>query len=492
MPPPSINLRHNYFLLPAPISTITRALGLFCALFALSPQPVSAQKAPAAEKLSVPDLITDAPYEIPSLGLSVFLPRDALVDQSRLQGGPTSVMVRPQGAATPWVIQILSSVSADHSLTLRAALDNIITQRQAQYTRRNDRGASESLVRPFARATDLTIGPYPAERVYLDVPTRPDVPTSGYTLFQTGPGQFVIFQIDCVTSAFPSLQSLYETMVATVQFRDPSEMQADRAGVILAGKALLERFNHADIEAILDGSPAFYRLYKPARTGTTGDAQEVGYQRISAKVGVAGELDPHKPQRAWTTADRREGYIVRIDARTLTMGAVVDTVTIFFLSQDRSQELWSNTMVVRKGADTEQWTETGIRRDKRLTVKTVRSGGEPTSADWSPIPDGYISRVETYLIPRLVTRAGLGGDYGFYAYESALSKMSLRRDSFEPAENGGWKMSTRASENSPPIVTRLDASGRPIRREMPDGTIMEPVEKDRLRKLWKDKSLPMD
>lgn len=443
-------------------------------------------------KMAIPELMTDAPYEIPSLGLSVFLPRDALVDLSHLQGGPTSMTIRPQGDATPWVMQILSSVSADHSLTLKDALDNIITQRQAQYTRRNDRGASESLVRPFARMSDLTIGPYPAERVYLDVPTRPEVPTSGYTLFKTGPGQFVIFQIDCVTSAFPGLQSLYETMVATVQFRDPSEMQADRAGAILAGKALLDQFNRSDIEAVLDEAPAFYRLYKPAPTGAAGDAREVGYQRLSARAGFAGELDPRKPRRSWSAADRREGYIVQIDARTLTMGAVVDTVTIFFLSQDRTQELWSNTMVVRKDGQTEQWIETGIRRDTRLTVKTVRSGAEPTSADWSPIPNGYASRALTYLIPRLVVRSGLSGEYGFYTYESALSKMTLRRDSFEPAGGGEWSMSTRTSENSPPIVTRLDASGRPLRRETPDGTVMEPVEKDRLRRLWKEKSLPMD
>src|SRR5690606_16150315 len=122
-----------------------------------------------------------------------------------------------------WVVQIHNSVSSDHGLTLKVAMDNIISQRQGQFTRRLANGRTESLVRVFGRTEELTIGPYPAERVYVDVPSRQDVPVTGYTLFQTGPGQFVIFQIDCLTSAFPALQTMYETMVATVQFRDPTE-----------------------------------------------------------------------------------------------------------------------------------------------------------------------------------------------------------------------------------------------------------------------------
>lgn len=438
-----------------------------------------------------PELITEAPYEIPSLGLSVFLPKDSLLDLSRVQGGRTSVMVRPQASDAGWVIQVHNSISSDHGLTLNAALENMVAQHQRQYTRREG-SASRSLVRVFGRTTDLMIGPYPAERVYLDVPTRPEVPVTAYTLFQTGPGNFVIFQMVCATAAFPSLQTLYETMVATVQFRDPTEMNADRAAVILAGQALLQQFNASDIERTLDKEPTFYRLYRPASTGAPGDAIEIGYQRVQAKAGRAGELDPSKAESRWTAADRRQGYIVRIDARTLTQGAVVDSVSIFFLSQDRDSELWSNTMQVRKSGENEQWIETGIRREDRLTVKTVRSGAEPTSADWSPVPEGYISRVETYLLPRLVTNAGTQGAYGFYSYESGLGKMTLRRDAFERTDSGGWIATTQQSENSPSMTTVLDAEGRLVRRNMPDGTVMEPMEVERLRRLWKDKKLPLD
>lgn len=465
---------------------------LFLALWG-STAPLLAQSSPPQRSsASGVELITEAPYEIPSLGLSVFLPKDSLVDLSRVQGGRTAVIIRPQGAETTWIIQIQNSISSDHSLTLDAALKNIVAQRETQYTRKDDRGRSTTLVRTFGRADDLMIGPHRAQRVYLDVPTRPEVPATGYTLFQTGPGQFVIFQIDCATSAFPTLQTLYETMVATVQFRDPSEMQADRAAAILAGQALLNKVNSADLIAALDDKPIYYRLYKPSKTGAPGDAEELGYQRIQVKAGKAGELDPSKSQSRWTAADRAEGFIVRIDARSLTMGSVVDSVSIFFLSQDRASELWSITMLVRKDGQSEQWIETGIRRDKQLTVKTVRSGSEPTSADWSPLPDGYISRVESYLLSRLAVRAKTPGLFGFYAYESALGKMTLRRDTFDLSEAGVWTCVTQQSENSPAIKSQLDANGLPTKRELPDGGVMEPIEVDRLRRIWKDKRLPMD
>lgn len=439
-----------------------------------------------------PDLITDAPYEIPSLGLSVFLPKDSLVDLSRVQGGRTSVMVRPQGTEMPWVVQIHNSVSSDHGLTLKVAMDNIISQRQGQFTRRLANGRTESLVRVFGRTEELTIGPYPAERVYVDVPSRQDVPVTGYTLFQTGPGQFVIFQIDCLTSAFPALQTMYETMVATVQFRDPTELHADRAAAILAGKALLQQFNSSDLKAALDPEPRFYRLYKPAGSGAASDAQEVGYQRIQARLGRAGDLDPGKPQSSWTAADRQPGYIVRIDARTLSLDAVIDSVSIYFLSDDRNTELWSNTMEVRTDRASERWVETGIRRENRLTVKTVRSGAEPTQVDWSPTPDGYISRVEAYLLPRLVVQADTPGSFGFYSYESALGKMTLRRDSYERSPTGAWTATLQQSENSPPMSSSLDAEGRLLRRQLPDGTVVEPTDAQRLRRIWKDKKLPLD
>lgn len=457
----------------------------------------------------IPTLRTDEPYSIPNLGLSVLLPEESLVDTSRLEGGRTTVVIAPRGKEQSFVFQIMQSVSADRSLDLADAVKNIVEQRRSFHTGKNQRGKTVSTVRVFDADEDLLIGQHPAQRVYLDVPLDTTVPVTGYTVFHTGPGQFVIFQMDCPVSLFPKVRALYELMIASAQFKDAQELGSERATALLAGRALLERFNAADFAAALDKEPTYYRLFRPNPTEKTEYDDEVGYQRVQIVAGTAGDLEPNKSEARRTSADKQPGYLARVEARALAAGSVVDSVSLYFLSADRGTELWSITMVVRKGSDTEQWVETGIRSDDRLTVKTTRSGQEPTNADWSPVPESYLSRVESYLLPRLIARSGMSGVFGFYTYDSNLAKMTLRRETFAPHSSGtgvsesrrgdppvsayaAYTMTSLPSENSRPTTTELDSKGLIVRRSNPDGQIMEPIDQPRLKKLWADKKLPLE
>jgi len=454
-----------------------------------TPAPRSGPSQQAPSRLA---LATDAPFEIPSLGLSIYLPEESGVDMSRLEGGRTTVIIRPLGADQTWVFQVHNSISSDRTLTLGTAVDNIVSQRQSLRVLRDRQGNTVSQVRAFDRVDNLVAAQHPAQRVYLDVPADPSVPVSGYTLFHTGPGQFVIFQMDCAAPIFPKVRELYEMLVASAQFRDPDELNSDRAAALLAGEALLKRLEPADFDAVMDDAPRFLRVYTPAPSGAAGDAAEVAYQRVQARKGQAGELDPEKKKTSWKGADKEEGWLLRIEARSLAQDSVVDTVSSFFLSRDRRRELWSILMVVRRGKDREAWTETGIRRDDNLTVKTARTGAEPTSVDWSPLPKAYLSRVECLLLPRLVARKDIPGIFGFYTYESALAKMTLRRETCSKETTGAWTISSQQSENSQPLAGTYDASGWLIRRVAADGTIVEPSDLARLRRIWADKKLPLD
>lgn len=450
---------------------------------------------PATSSKSAPESgafeLTDEPYQIPSLGMSIFLPSGALVDLSRLQGGRTTVEVRPEGAVPEWVLQVQSSISADHDLTLGDAMANIIEQRQQVRLGRDAQGREFSLVRIFDRDEDLVVGEHPAQRVYLDVPTDPESPVTGYTVFHTGPGQFVIVQMDCKTALFPRFRQLYETIVATVSFRDSSELNSDRGAALLAGESLLKTFDNTSIEAVLNEDPVFYRISKPAASGAPEDAEEIGYQRIIMRKGFAGELSRRREREQWNEGDRQAGYVVRSDARALMGGAVVETVSMFFLSEDRDTELWSVRMTVQNGDKPEEWTEVGIRRKDVLTVKTAGDGEEDRRGEWSPLPAAYISRVESYLLPKLVQKLGAPGQFGFYMYESSLGKLTLRRETFEVDPAGRWRVSTLPTENASPSLTLLDHDGAIIRRLMPDGQVMEPETQQRLSEIWRRKGLPL-
>lgn len=475
---------------PSPAGTAA----LISAVVALLLTPAArAQRANGDAKPAVaaPALL-DQPYEIPSLGMSVYMPEDSLVDLSRLEGGRTTITVRPQSRQQTWVIQIHNSISTDRTLTVDQALENILAQRKAQRVRKTGDAPEETLVRVFDRTDDLFVGATEARRAYVDVPEEPDFPVTGYTLFQTGPGQFVVFQLDCSTRAFPSIRRMYETLVAAVSFGGKEQLSEDRAAALLAGDALLQQFTAEDLDKAAGAEPVFLRVYRPAPGGSAADAEEIAYQRIHARKGFAGEMDPRKKQNNWTSADKVPGWLVRIDARALAGDTIIDTVSLFFLSRDRLQELWSINMGVHRKGATDQWTETGIRHKNKLTVKTTQTGGEPTSADWSPLPSAYISRVETYLLPYLTFTTQSQGIFGFYAYESALTKLTIRRDDFKQNADGSWTVTTLPSENSGEIVSTYSAKGVLLKRVLADGAVTEPIDPERLRRLWADKKLPLN
>ena len=439
---------------------------------------------------SSPQLRYDEPYEIPSLGLLVYLPEDSLVDLSQLQGGRTSVKILPQGKRQTWVMQIWNSISADHSLTLDHAMETIIEQKQSAKTRRVAGSAPKSLIRVFDRSDDLLIGKNPARRAYFDVPSERDGYVTGYTMFQSGPGQFVVFELDCAQDTFTTVRETYELMVASAQFRDASELSEKRAAALLAGKAFLEQFNNKDLTAALDDTPTYFRIFQPATSGAPSDAKEIAYQRITMKRGKAGDV-AGKSASSRKSADNVEGFLVTIEARTLSEGAIADSVAVFFLSDNRQTELWSNRMNVKRGRTSEGWTETGFRFGDRLTVKTVQQGLEPTEMRWDDLPESYISRVETYLLPRLAVRAQLEGEFGFYAYDSFLGKLSLRQESIKQQAPDVWTITTTPTENTPASGTLLDAQGRIIRRDLPGGQVSEAIDLKKLRDLWRHKHLPL-
>lgn len=450
-------------------------------------------EAPAPSR---PDL-AERPFSIPSLGLSLHLPQDSVIESSRIEGMKTSIIVRPPEAKAAWVMQIHNSASSDTSLTLGAVVDSIIAQHQNRRIARDPASGRNvgSYVRAFDRVNDLHLGEIPAQRVYFDTPSEPSEPVTGYTVMQTGPGRFVIIQLDCPRERFETgIRHLYEMVAASVTARDTTEVNVDRAAAIRAASALLESAAAEDLEACLDEEPVFYRVYRAAPTGSSSDAEELAWQRIHMRLGQLGELNPRKGKEHWSTEEREFGYLVRADARSLMGGALLDSEGVFFLSRDRAQERWTIRNVVRRGEQTQHLTLTVVRRDRRMTVLTDETGQPPKTLEYNLPEQGYVSKVETYLLPRLVALKNMPANLAFYTYDAGLGKVALRRETFALANAAAstWEQQTRFTEDvTIPVVTSLDPRGRILRQQLSDGQIMEPIEQERLKRLWEGKSLPL-
>lgn len=447
--------------------------------------------------------LVEQPMLIPSLGMSLRLPEDALVDVSSLVGTRTTLTIWSQLENENWNLTLFNSISADHTLTTDSVIQKLVADTQRLFPAVDARDVRDprrdpfdpknqrySLVRIIEHQQNLLIGPnhHPAQRVYMDIPANPDVPAWGYTVFNIGPGQFVIAQLESPQAEFPDSRLTYETIVASIEFRDPAELSAERAAPLFAGHELLELISTADLtELVEQAEDRFFRVYKPAVSGSRSDATEVAWQHVSIRTGQLGELDPRRPRSRWSQEEREYGFIVQVDARAALEGSIIDSQGVFWLSRDRQNERWSvrNEVKSPRNETLESQAQTIVRHGKRLKVMTESRGREDRYVEYTLPERGYISKVESYLLAHIVAAKDVPGAYAFYNYDLSLGKVTLRYESFEktvPA--GAWKQSTRVTENAAPISTVLDREGAIVRQEQLGGQVMVPSTREEIRRLW--------
>lgn len=440
--------------------------------------------------------LANQPSTIDAIGLTLHLPVSSTAQTTTVGGGRSRTVITPDNSG--YVLQIFNSVTTDKELTAQAALDAIIQQRQRAARAHNvDDPGVRSAIEAFDRDDELIINGMPASRVYLRHAHLPDFPNSGYTVFRTAPGQFVIFQVDCPAANFEQVRTIFETVIAAASFKDPKLINADRAAAVRAGKAFLAQLNAAVIEAALPDDPVFFRVYAPAASGDPDEAREIGWQRLEIRTGQRGELDPDRPREDWLLAEREQGFIVRIEARMLHQDAVFDSRAICFLSRDRTEEAWSIVMEHSVGGTVQRSSQTLARKGSKLSVTTDLPGEGPTQRSFQLIDDHYLSGVERYLLPRLVAHLNRDEpaafyDLGYYAYDPARQAVSLRRDLFEKTPGGGWKVTTEPVESAAEWTSTHDDDGALVQRILSPIRVMQRTTPSRILALWQDKGLPTD
>ncbi len=431
-----------------------------------------------------PATAVSEPFDVPSLGLSLLLPPDAKASV-RSGAGKTTAQIQP--ADDTWLMQVFNLTSSKRTLTIDDVLDSIVAQRRAAQEQ-----TPQLVVEFFGRMgpDELTIAGTGAGRFYCHLPGEKDQWTTGYTVFQTGPGQFIVMQLSCSGELFRDARNAYETIIASAEFRDMTEVHAEQHAALLAGSRFLEGVTREDIEAVLDDEPAFFRVYKPATTGATDDAEEIAWRRVQLRLGQLGEVNPEKPQHEWTREDREFGYLARVDALAEQDGITYESRAIYFLSRDRSRETCSIWNTITNGELDNHFNTTIIRNGRRMTVKTMQKGqGVDVREDMLP-EVGYISKFELEVLPLLVARKALQDspatfDFAFYDYNLAHESLTTRRDRFSNIDIRGWTYETIPARRDEEVRAVLDEQGRLRRRDMPTGQVIEPIEYDRLVRLWR-------
>ncbi|RMD65938.1 MAG: hypothetical protein D6824_01745 [Planctomycetota bacterium] len=471
---------------PAPprlLLGLSLAVGLFSS-------PAAAQQPDPSDRTVE---LAPTPHRVASLGLSIRPPLGARVQAQQLGQAEASLVVfAPDGS---WRLLIREARTSDAALTPLKAAQELLKQLQAARAVRDARTNQirGSSVQTLAEPQAMELAGLPAARFYAAVPKLNEAPVvSGYTLVQSAPGRFIVAELDCLLADYDRVRPVYEQVLDTLVVDDPAEAEAARAAVVLAGEQLLASLDQEALKALLPKAPLWWRHYVPA----AGDApeRERGYQRIEVRIGQRGELDPRRPKARWSVEDREYGFLASAIGRFLDGERIVDSQSLFFLSFDRSREAWVVRMTVRQGDRRANWTETGVREGDDIKVTADQPGSTPLLKHWKKPPQAYLSQVEVYLLPRILASKGVEASFGFYRYVSALNDIALRRDTLTRLTDDAeahWLLETRTSEDAGLTRMTLREDGSPLRRVLPDGSVMEPITLEALKALWRRKGLPL-
>lgn len=435
------------------------------------------------------------PFRIESIGLSMMLPEGSTTQLSRDGNKVTARILAPDQT---WIINIESRETTSQR-PIPDVVDAIRDQILASVGIRNSDGSvASSQGKVLERKPDLALPGGPAERLYLLVP-GPAGPASvkGYTVFNPQPGRYLTFELLTPQPAFEQAAPVYEAVVATATFEDPTKLGAARQAAVAAGVSLISQLSSDDFHAIIErygskNKPRWDRLFEPSITGA--DDREIGYKRISAWMGQRGELDATRERAKWRTSDKQSGYLVKLEARILDGTGIYDTVSLFYLSEDRTSEAWLIRSSRRDGGTIATWTETGAREGSSITVRVDSPDGQSQTIKPSIEGEGYLSRLEAVLLPDLLMVKRIPAEYGFYTYQSESGTIRLRRELLEQPDDraGLWVLTTRLNEDAAPQTTSLNELGEVIRVILPEGRVWEPTQLDRLVALWRRANLPMD
>lgn len=441
------------------------------------------------------------PFALDAVGLSMRLPLNAGAQTTSL-GSRASVQVSPSD--NTWLVNIQTPQTTNPAVTSAETANSIAIQVMKGAGETYDAKDPTKLIGVAGKVLepchDVNVNGLVASRLYVAIPNQ-DGSNSvrGYTVFKTTATQFVTFELLVSEAGFAKARLVYESMVATAEFRDPNSINNERAAAIGSTLKVLENLDEKSMRELVAAQPERWeRMYHTTPSGSPKDAIEMGYRRIRLSLGnresVGGEIKGGE-----------EGVVVHLDARYLPDARpdigkqesrrIVDSQSTYFVSFDRRTEVWNIRMAIREGKQIATSTEVGARDGKSMTVQIDAPGRPKQTIKPLLQGEGYLSRVESLLLPQILIRSGVETSFGSYAYRSEGSAVQLRRDTLEqPSDRPGlYRLTTRfAEDKDKSTVSIYNEKGMLIRTELPDGTIAEPISFEQLLNLWKSKHLATD
>lgn len=442
-------------------------------------------------------VLAEEPFRIDAVGLSVRLPAKCQISSNRV-GGRTTAQIVPEEST--WIMNIQTPQTNKADSTILEAVEQTVALMQGTYGI-VDRDQTEVLTTEakfLERTDDLTLPGGKAARLYVSTPrSNKSRLVKGYTIFKPTAHQYVVFEFICHEVDFAKLRGTFETIVGTASFANAEAMMLSRGAAIKAGVLMIQGLAEQDYLTVMGDKEVWYRLFRPGKSGSKMDDQELGYRGVKCWRGKRGELNPGRPQSSWLKTDHQEGFLAQNRSRVLLEHGAADTVAVYFMSADRGEESWTVVTSIKdeNGREISSATEKGARDKAEMIIQ--RTASKKPSATVRPVvpPEGYLSQFETIIMPRLIAMRKAKVEMGFYCWQNDIGSdggtVSFRRDALS-GEGSTMTLTTTLRDTGQPQVSTYTDKGDLLRTDLPDGWTWEPTDLVALKRVWQQKGLPVD
>jgi len=392
-------------------------------------------------------------YE-PSYGLSLLPPDGATALHNTLDDALVAFALPNQ-----FRISVHLHQSDDGPITLREAARETIRQFVSAYPSATLLDDPGDTIKPAGR---------PAIRLAFAVSAEQGRPAwvADLVLMKLDPSHFVVFQADLEAADFSTAtRQTFERVLDSV--RVASLDQIDKARVELVQNAQ-DFVDHLDLDKLWSSLPRerWFRLVRQGR--------DIGFRRITHDRGNALGVP---------------GYSMRVFSHEVTHTAVIRTKATLFLSDTREEEVWSIETIVENldpnarttAAPIQRYTLTGIRSGDQITVDLESPEGRDRKT-WPAPPVGYLSQLETELLPTTLTESR-PLRFQAYAYHAASQTLALRTEIARKLDSDAWTVATRATPTSGWRHYLFSPEGQLLQVYLADGTTLIPASADEVRRL---------
>lgn len=323
---------------------------------------------------------------------------------------------------------------------------------------------------------------------------------AGWLILPAGPDVMLVFSILAMPEELPFLRNQLEAAFGTINLQSAAEVSLLRRSRVENGRALLEGITAERLRPLI-GTHQWSRIY---RVDQEGHEHEVGYTLLEVYEAKRGALNPKRPESSYSAAEKQDGIMVRLQGRVIgdvQRRVFYDSIALYWMAWDQSEEAWSVRGTQRQGQAQRSESETGVRVAASAghpipTLQVIRQRSSDYQRDpyeWS-VPDVYLSQALAAVLGRLMPRdVGASGEYSYYFYNFSHSvpQLTQRTDRWEVDDRGRWKLTTRLSVDTPPIVSLYSATGEFLETRRPDGSVTVPTSIERIRQIWLSKGLPI-